>query len=66
MPKYIVQKNPVIFHVQGNRNGQNTPDPIPGFEWRIVNAVTGDRFGDPFSDEERANAKCMKLNGQSE
>lgn len=63
---YIVQKIPVIFHVQGNRNGRNSPDPIPGFEWRIVHAVTGARFGDSFSDEDRANAACQKLNEQTQ
>lgn len=61
---YIVQKIPVIFHVQGNRNGRNTPDPKPGFEWRIVHAITGQRFGDPFQSEERADEACLKLNQQ--
>lgn len=64
MPEYIVQKVPVVIQVQGNRNGRNTPDPIPAFEWRIVHAVTGRRHGDAYNDEARAEAACLRLNQQ--
>lgn len=66
MPEFTLKKVPVVFHVQGNRSGKNTPDPIPGFEWQIVDAESGRNYGDPFQDQQKAEAACLKLNQQSQ
>lgn len=66
MPEYMVQKVPVVFHVEPNRNGGQTPDPIPGFEWHIVDTLTGRRHGTGYSTEALAETACLKLNQQTQ
>jgi len=64
--KYIVQKVPVVFQVQSNRNGRNSPDPAPGFEWHIRNYETGQKIGDSYRDQQKAEDACLKLNQKSQ
>ncbi|WP_338579321.1 hypothetical protein [Pseudomonas sp. ML2-2023-6] len=60
---YIVQKVPVVFHVQGSRLGRNTTsEPIAGFHWVIREAVSGKQIGDPYNEQQRAEDACLELN----
>lgn len=61
--RYIVQKVPVVFHVQGTRHGRKTSEePVAGFHWLVREAVSGDQVGDPHHNQQQAEDACLKLN----
>lgn len=58
---YIVQEHPVVFP-QNDRRGRNIGEPIPGSAWHVVDALSGQRVGDPYYQKGRAEAACQRLN----